>query len=254
MQYVTVCKNPLQWLDFEILLKLRLHVAEPKNRTLEYVWGAFPCYPLSNYLSIDPHVIWKWMVMLLIMWSHSLKTTVKTPSHSANRTEKKSKIVNQSQLKHYSGNSDLWLWGNMIVDCCLVANKMQCCTLPPVIFDLPTAKEFYPSHNDFINTDLKLIFYQFSDGAVRRRHCIPLQHTCSTGYNSGCGLFYFWWVKFIEIQTICPFYSLTDNKKLITLVTLSITCSLCSARCEALEASKWYNLYLLHLFISSIPA
>lgn len=144
------------------------------------------CWP-SYHLETDGYVV--------DYVSHSLKTSVKTPSHSVNRNEK-SKNIPQSQFKCNSGNSDLWPWGKIIVVCCSVAKKVQCC-------------HFWSTHCQrilsFSYINLKRVFYHFSDGAVRWRHCIPLQHTCSSGYNGVCGLFHFWWVKFIEIQTICPF-------------------------------------------------
>lgn len=44
----------------------------------------------------------------------------------------------------------------------------------------------------------QLCLNQILDGDVRWGRGIPLQNTCPTGYNGGCGLFSVWWVKSIE--------------------------------------------------------
>lgn len=120
-------------------------------------------------------------------------------------------------------------------------------------------------------TNYKLIYYerdrpltlllkscdQFSDGVVRWRHCLPLQHTCATGYNRGCGLLCFWWVNSTEIQTHFAFFiTLTEDNTLITLMMLSmsflpvllrlkwVTAWSKTAHCEALEACLFLYFWL----------
>lgn len=118
VQYVSVCENPSQWAEFEMLLEFRLltiHYSRPQEQDIRM---SFRCISLlSNYLFIDPPMpsidpcvsVITWVELLKqnesmetdgyvvdYVIAYSLKAPVETPSHSVKRTEKMSTIINQS--------------------------------------------------------------------------------------------------------------------------------------------------------------